>query len=170
MHSIADGLVVGIGRATEEMIARDEDGTERVTDMRVAGIKLSLFDVTNPAQPTEINHIILGTEGSYSIALDHHNAVMVNKDKKMLAIPVNLIFEDQEDFSGAYVFQVENRELVGKAKLGRLTECRYTYYKSYNDESRICYIGDKIYYVYDGAVNMYSMGTFKRLKTIYLAK
>ncbi len=170
LHSIADGLVVGIGRATEEMIARDEDGTERVTDMRVAGIKLSLFDVTNPAQPTEINHIILGTEGSYSIALDHHNAVMVNKDKKMLAIPVNLIFEDQEDFSGAYVFQVENRELVGKAKLGRLTECRYTYYKSYNDESRICYIGDKIYYVYDGAVNMYSMGTFKRLKTIYLAK
>lgn len=170
LHPIADGLVVGIGRATEEMIARDEDGTERVTGMRVAGIKLSLFDVTNPAQPTEINHIILGTEGSYSAALDHHNAVMVNKDKKMLAIPVSLVFENQEEFSGAYVFQVENRELVGKAKLGRLTEYLYPYYNSYNDDSRICYIGDKIYYVYDNAVNMYSMDTFKRLETIYLAE
>lgn len=166
LHPLGDHLVVGIGRSTNEIITRTEDGKEHVTGTSVGGIKLSLFDVTNPQSPVEINHIILGEVGSSSEALENHNAVMAVPDKKMLAIPVYLNFSDKENFSGAYVFSVENGKLTGKAKLGRLTNTG----SYYSDDSRVCYIDGKMYYIYDDAVNMYSIETFKRLQTLYLMK
>ena len=166
LHPLGDDLVVGIGRSTNNIIARNEDGEEVITDTRPAGIKLSLFNVKDPQNPVEINHIILGEQGSQSEALENHNAVMVIKEKKMLALPVYLAFNDKESFNGAYVFDVENGKLTGKAKLGRLTD-NNSYYQT---NSRVCYIDGKMYYIYDDAVNMYSIENFKRLKTIYLKK
>jgi len=94
LHPIGDNLVVGIGRATEENILRDEQGDERVTGVRATGIKLSLFDVKNPQEPKEINHIILGDSYAYSEALEDHTAVMVDKKRQVLAIPIYLRYDE----------------------------------------------------------------------------
>ncbi len=165
LHPIAENLVVGIGIATMD----EEEGGSQYSNASAlqAGIKLSLFDVSNPNEPKEVNKIILGTRGSYSSAQYNHKAVTVHKGKAMLAIPVTIIYNKEknlENFYGAYVFAVENGKLVGKAKLGRLTNS-YGYYYGYN-EDRVCYIGNKLYYLYEDKINEYEISNFKRLQTL----
>lgn len=171
LHPIGEDLVVGIGRSTGENIVRDENGKERVTGVSAQGIKLSLLNVKNPKSPVEVNHIIIGTSGSYSEALENHLAVMVDPKRRILAIPVILEFdkpvkitEDYEamNFQGAYVFDVEYGKLVGKAKLGQLDAKTRKYVPNYRyTESRVCYIGDKIYYLYNNQINQYDMRLFE---------
>lgn len=178
LHPIGDHLVVGIGRSTAQNIIRDENGNETVTGVSTQGIKLSLFDVTNPKVPVEINHIIIGTSGSWSEALENHTAVMVDKKRQILAIPVTLKFNEpvkitstysSAHFQGAYVFAVEDGKLVGKAKLGQIDVETGNYLENYNrEEGRVCYIGDRMYYVYRNQINVYDMDTFKCIGAITL--
>lgn len=168
LHPISDQFVVGIGVATMD---EDEEAYKyKNLELVSAGIKLSLFDVSNPNMPKEVNKIILGTMGSYSSAQYNHKAVTVHKGKSMLAIPVYIIYNESRqlnNFKGAYVFAVENGKLVGKAKLGKLNETQKGYYNNYN-EDRVCYIGDRLYYLYDNKINEYNIDDFKRLQTITL--
>lgn len=181
LHPIGDDLVVGIGRATAENIRRDEEGNEVVTSIRATGIKLSLFNVKNPKEPKEINHIIIGDDYAYSTALQDHTAVMVDKKRQLLAIPVYLRFDglkkitdtvSAESFIGAYVFGIENGKLVGKAKLGQVdrTTGKYQvngrYYGS--EDGRVCYIDNKMYYIYGDQINAYDLESFNRLQVIGL--
>ena len=166
LHPISDKLVVGIGIATMD---EDEEAYKHKNPSLIqAGIKLSLFDVSNPNAPKEVNKIILGTQGSYSSAQYNHKAVTVHKGKSMLAIPVSIIYNASrglDNFEGAYVFAVEGGKLVGKAKLGKLNEGYYTY--GYG-EDRVCYIGDKLYYLYEDKINEYNIENYKRLQTLDL--
>ena len=170
LHPISDSLVVGIGIATMD---EDKGGNEYEDPSLIpAGIKLSLFDVSNPNTPKEVNKIILGTQGSYSSAQYNHKAVTVHKGKSMLAIPVSIIYNASrglENFEGAYVFAVEDGKLVGKAKLGKLNEQQGNgYYRYGYGEDRVCYIGDKLYYLYDDKINEYNIENYKRLQTLDL--
>ncbi len=167
LHPIGENLVVGIGRSTSDIIRRDENGKEVVTGVTAAGIKLSLFDVSNPKSPKEINHIILGTSGSYSAATDNHKAVTIHKQKQLLAIPIFIDFDQEEKmgtFDGAYVFGIENGKLVGKAKLGKIDST----YRYYQGTERVCYIGDKLYFLYDNKINAYELDNYKRIQTLNL--
>lgn len=151
-----------------DVIRRDENGKEIVTGVTAAGIKLSLFDVADPQNPKEINHLILGTGGSYSGALYDHKMVTIHPEKQLLAIPAYIQYEEAaqlKDFTGAYVFGIENGKLVGKAKLGELNNK-----KSYNhyNAGRVCYIGDKLYYLYGSKMNAYELENFTRIQTIQL--
>jgi uncharacterized secreted protein with C-terminal beta-propeller domain len=169
LHPIGEHLVVGIGRSTEDVIRRDEKDNEIVVGVIGAGIKLSLFDVKNPEKPKEVNHIILGTNGSYSGALENHKMVTVHNEKQLLAIPISIHYDqtnDIEDFQGAYVFGIEKGRLVGKAKLGKIGQYRqYGYYQS---TDRVCYIGEKLYFLYDNKINEYELDTFSRVQTLQL--
>ncbi len=167
LHPIGDELVVGIGRSTSDIITRDEKGNERVTGVIAAGIKLSLFDVKDPRAPKEINHIILGTSGSYSGATENHKMVTVHSEKQLLAIPIFIRYEEVRDikhFTGAYVFGIKNGKLVGEAKLGKIGS-QNSYY---NSTDRVCYIGDKLYFLYDNKINQYGLESFSRIQTIQL--
>lgn len=169
LHPIGEHLVVGIGRSTEDVIRRDEKDNEIVVGVIGAGIKLSLFDVKNPEKPKEVNHIILGTNGSYSGALENHKMVTVHNEKQLLAIPISIHYDqtnDMEDFQGAYVFGIEKGRLVGKAKLGKIGEYRQNGY--YQSTDRVCYIGDKLYLLYDNKINEYELSTFSRIQTLQL--
>lgn len=179
LHPIGDHLVVGIGRSTKENVIRDENGKEIVTRVVAAGLKLSLFDVTNPKAPVEINHINLGTEGSFSEALETHTAVMADPKRHILAIPVYLQFDNEvkitDDvyaayFQGAYVFGIENGKLVGKAKLGQVDAATGKYVTGINtiEPGHVCYIGDTMYYIYKGQINAYDIDTFKCKQIIKL--
>ncbi|WP_083258943.1 beta-propeller domain-containing protein [Cellulosilyticum sp. I15G10I2] len=167
LHPITDELMVGIGRSTADIIRRDENGKEIVTGVIAAGIKLSLFDVKDPTCPKEINHIILGTNGSYTGAAENHKMVTVHNEKQLLAIPVFIHYNQADnikDFEGAYVFGIKNGKLVGTAKLGKIGS-PYSYY---NSTDRVCYIGDKLYFLYDNKINEYEIDTFSRIQTVSL--
>lgn len=162
LHPLTENLVVGIGM-----------GSEDVTSTNLNSIKLSLFDISNDLNPTEINHILLGTYNAYSPALYNHKAVAVHEPKKLLAIPVSIYSNNEETnhFFGAYVFGLENGKLVGKAKLGRINNTGelQSNYSSFNSYDRVCFIGDKLYFIYDNKVNAYELSNFHRIETLTLS-
>lgn len=178
LHPIGDHLVVGIGRETDEITTKDSQGNVLFTNVVAKGIKLSLFDVTDPKAPKEVNHVILGTKSGYSEALTNNRAVMVDPKRHILAIPVELHYNEavkitdeysSTEFSGAYVFKVENGKLVGKAKLGQIDMVSGEYLRSdYGGAGRVGYIGDTMYYIYGNQINAYNMNDFSRTQAVKL--
>ncbi len=91
LHPFTDGHVVGIGQEN-------------------SSLKLSLFDVSDPTQPTEKGALVL--EGNaWSQALYDHKAVLADPSRSLLVLPVHRWFWSERDGtmesdSGAYVFHV----------------------------------------------------------------
>ncbi|NLX94423.1 MAG: hypothetical protein GXZ02_11385, partial [Clostridiales bacterium] len=74
LHPVTDTLLMGIGQNG------DENGT-------LPGIKLSLFDVSDPASPKEVDKLIIQGNSS-SEAMNNHKAFMVYPEKGIFGIPV----------------------------------------------------------------------------------
>ena len=92
LHPVSENLLLGIGKD-----AVPDTGTSGWGDGRGAwyqGVKLSLFDVQDPANPKEVNSMVIGKRGTDSDALiDHHAfAYIPPLDGKpaRLALPVRL--------------------------------------------------------------------------------
>lgn len=76
LHVYGDGLLFGLGRSVTD----DESG---MTD----GMKLSMFDVSDPSNVTEKQ--MLKLENGWSEALYNHKAILVLPDKNIIAFPMN---------------------------------------------------------------------------------
>ena len=105
LHPIADGLLIGVGQ--------DADDTGRTR-----GAKVSLFDVSNPANPTELDVIVF--PDTHSEAEWDHRAFLYWAPEEMVAIPLTRYDyeEGEETFFGAVALRV-NRD--GVAELGRVS-------------------------------------------------
>jgi uncharacterized secreted protein with C-terminal beta-propeller domain len=64
------------------------------------GVKLSLFDVTDVANPKEISKFIIGDRGTESEALHDHKAFLFDKDRNLLVIPIDLYLVDESEYPG----------------------------------------------------------------------
>jgi uncharacterized secreted protein with C-terminal beta-propeller domain len=105
LHPIGDGLVIGVGQA-----ANDEGRTQ--------GTKVSLFDVSNLAAPTELATWSLPNSGS-SVEWDHH-AFLYWPATKQLVLPVNEwppTGNYEDGFFGAVVLTVDR---TGITEVGRV--------------------------------------------------
>lgn len=80
------------------------------------GLKISLFDVSEPAEPKEASSIILGGRGSDSISLHDYKAVLFDKANNLLVIPASLTNINNNDyqtqFQGSVVFTVTKEKLA----------------------------------------------------------
>ena len=86
LHPVTDTLLIGIG----------QNGNDKGT---LPGIKLSLFDVSDPKVPKEIDKLIM--EGNCSSeAMNNHRAFMTYPEKGLFGIPVlkynNYVYYDQK--------------------------------------------------------------------------
>ncbi len=54
------------------------------------GVKVALFDVSDPANPKQIGNFTIGDRGTDSVALRDHKAVLFDHDRNLLVIPVNV--------------------------------------------------------------------------------
>ncbi|MEM3514347.1 MAG: beta-propeller domain-containing protein, partial [Candidatus Hadarchaeum sp.] len=70
------------------------------------GVKLAIFDVSDPEKPKEISKYIIGERGTDSYALYDHRAFLFSKSKNLLVIPITLVENGTWDWQGAYVFNV----------------------------------------------------------------
>ncbi len=92
LHPISENLLLGIGK---DAIA--DDSSSDFSGRRGAwyqGVKLALFDVSDPTNPEEIDSEVLGKRGSESAVLwDHHAFTFlpaVGSEPARIAIPVQL--------------------------------------------------------------------------------
>jgi uncharacterized secreted protein with C-terminal beta-propeller domain len=93
--------IIGIGKDTTPN--PQENGMARPT-----GLKIALFDVTNPQQPKELSRYVL-PDGSDSQALYDPRALLFSLSKNLLALPVsspNNYGQYYSYWQGAYVFNI----------------------------------------------------------------
>jgi len=82
LHPLAGNYMLGIGKDTEVL-----ENSDRVT---MKGVKLSLFNVNDPENPTEEAVLVLGDAGSSTEVSYEHKAFLYHQGSGVIALPVDL--------------------------------------------------------------------------------
>jgi uncharacterized secreted protein with C-terminal beta-propeller domain len=121
MHPVGEGRLIGIGFDVYE------DATRVGADsVKFQGIKLSLFDVSNPRDMRELDTMVFGERGSYSDVTGDHHAFFYDAKLKRLAFPLTLLKGTSKTekwknkrhitFAGAVLVQIGGEKLRELAK------------------------------------------------------
>lgn len=166
LHPLSDTLLLGIGYDTQQTYVLDPDtGEYTVVGSRQGGMKLSLFDVSDPAKPVEVSHYILGGAGSYAEVQNNHKALLLDSEDRLFAFDAsladNLPSGKSDYFRGAVVMTWDGAgfELKGRIPADE-TGANYAYWY---DTNRLCRIGDVLYYVQGGAIRAFGLSTLSPL-------
>ncbi len=171
LHPYDDNHIIGIGKDTTPN--PQESGLPRPT-----GLKIALFDVTNPEQPTELSRYAL-PDGADSTALYDHKAFLFSQAKNLLALPVSspqTIGPQYSYWQGAYIFNVSlDQGITLKGTIDHSdsgqpqANSRYLPpYQQYGNVQRILYINDVLYTVSDTLVKLNNINSLAELKALKL--
>jgi uncharacterized secreted protein with C-terminal beta-propeller domain len=144
------------------------------------GLKLSLFDVTDPNHPVDTSDYLVGDRGSDSSALTDHRAVLFDQSLNLLVIPVEIAQAQRNStylwtynptvWQGAYVFSVSLQS--GLVFRGGITHFPSGQLPSYSNSNlfvaRALYIGNVLYTVSSGMVKMNSLSNLSELGSVSL--
>ncbi len=138
MHPYGDGLLFGFGKEATE------SGS-------VIGLKLSMFDVSDPYNVTEADFEPINSD--YSDASYDHKAIMVDAKKDIIAFTAYRYGNKAELYIYGYDkeigFELKNRSVIEGESY--LTNCRFVY------------IGDYFYLVSSFGITTFSMTDFSEL-------
>jgi inhibitor of cysteine peptidase len=168
LHPVGDGLILGIGMETRELIERDAAGNERPVGFRQGGLKISLFDVSDMGKPRELTNLVIGESGSYSEALYNHKAVMVDAASQQIVFDAYISRnKDWSDYSqGALVISYKDNKVSQKGFLKYEQPEVYGKYIPYG--RRAVYIGNTLYYIQDGIINAFDYNSLEKTGSLVL--
>ena len=173
LHPVGDGLVMGVGL----------DGTESGTN---GGMKVSLFDVSDPTKPIECGKFTMsGYENEEALvyvesdAYYDHKALCWDAQNKIMYIPYSKnihrwSYSDGENYNkttaGIVALKVNDAEKTLKV-VGEYI-ANSTDYAQPNEFSRTTYINDAIfgYSTYTGLLCSFDKGTQKQLDTLNVSR
>jgi len=175
LHPYDENHIIGIGKET---VAGDGDFSW------YQGVKISLFDVTDVENPKEIAKFLIGDRGTESPVLTDHKALLFDKAKNLLVIPVleakkNVTTHPEPweygefVYQGAYVFSITSGGLSLRGRITHITndtELKYFYwYQSQpNFVYRSLYIGNVLYTISDEKVKMNNLDTLGEINQVEL--
>lgn len=162
LHLVDDTHLIGVGKTT----ITTPDGFDLLQ-----GIQVSLFDVSDTANPRTVQQISLGGRGSYSETdLDPKSFTWL-ASSKLLALPVDVYSESQifwdmgqRIFAGTIVWQVDPE--TGFTELGRVAEPDATHGSQSSFEywrwswRRAAFIGNTVYSINDLGVRAAPLSDF----------
>ena len=151
LHPINQNLLLGVGEKANEK-------------GRVQGLKISLFDISNPKNPREIDKIHLGKAGTYSPANNNHHAFtslkMRNSPITRVSLPVSLVTNTDRytTENGLHQFEVNtsNKKITHVGQLLPPQQKQTSWY--WNNEDRSIIIDNKLYYYHNGTFGAGSCG------------
>jgi uncharacterized secreted protein with C-terminal beta-propeller domain len=163
--------LVGIGQAGTDVAWENA--------VRFTGLKISLFNVTDPKQPTETSRYLIGGPGTSSPAINDHKAVLFDRTLNLLVIPVEVTAQPQDTtnrysyqpiWQGAYVFNVTpDNGIIFK---GEITQLQNGQLPTWQDNNlfitRTLYIGNVLYTVSNNVVQMNSLTDLSELGSVGL--
>lgn len=163
LHPYDENHIIGFGEKTKT----NEDGGV-VTD----GMKMALFDVTNPNKPQELYSVDIGDQGTYSELLYNHKALLFSKEKNIIAFPIN-IKEEEDDttklkFQGAVVYGLDLENgftLKGQIAHMQITD-EYNDYEYTKQVERIIYIKDSLYTLSESLIKAIDINTMEEIANI----
>lgn len=140
LHGYGEGRLLGIGMETDEAGAQD-------------GVKLSLFDISDPTDVTEVQKTVL--EGFYATDISYNYKLAAIDSKQ------NLIgFSAYGDGTHYFIYRYDEKEgfvcVLDKEV------------NSYGSEIRGLYVGDRFYLVQGNAVESFDLNTFDKIDDIVL--
>ena len=140
LHGYGEGRLLGIGMETDEAGAQD-------------GVKLSLFDISDPTDVTEVQKTVL--EGFYATDLSYNYKLAAIDSKQ------NLIgFSAYGDGTHYFIYRYDEKEgfvcVLDKEV------------NSYGSEIRGLYAGNRFYLVQGNAVESFDLNTFDKIDDIVL--
>ena len=180
LHPYDETHIIGLGKETEE-------GKEGQVFQK--GVKLSLFDVSDIANPREVAKYEIGDRGSDSNALYDHKAFLFSKERNLLVIPVLEAKIDPSKyaggqmpqwqygdyvFQGAYVFTITADSIGLRGKVTHATEEELLksgeYYWSAAQVSRSLYMDNVLYTVSDRYVKANDLGTLAPISSVKIGE
>jgi uncharacterized secreted protein with C-terminal beta-propeller domain len=164
--------LIGIGRAGTDVAWENA--------VRFTGLKISLFNVTDPNQPTETSRYLIGGPGTNSPAINDHKAVLFDKILNLLVIPVEVTAQPQDTtywysyepvWQGAYVFNITpDNGIIFKAGITQLQNGQLPTWQDNNlFITRTLYIGNVLYTISNNKVQMNSLSDLSELGSVSLA-
>lgn len=187
LHPYDENHIIGFGK--DAAVVNNEEGSwgwadEEGTAAYYQGMKIALFDVTDPENPIEMWKEEIGDRGTESELLNNHKALLFSKDKNLLAFPIKVATIEGKNnvkawtygdttFVGAYVYELTlDKGFVLKAKLTDLTDgdWKKTGYYYYGDKSidRLIYIDDVLYTISNFGYSAYDMDNFEKIGSLEL--
>ncbi|MDD1717627.1 MAG: beta-propeller domain-containing protein, partial [Methanoregulaceae archaeon] len=163
LHPYDATHIIGIGKETA---SNDWGGVS------VSGVKMALFDVSDVANPKQIDKVQIGDAGSDSPALTDHHAFLFDREKDLLVIPVRAVSAghvrdgdhynyQQQVWHGAYVFSLTPESgftLRGTVQHGSEGDGYYYYGSSSSEVKRSLYIGEVLYTISGKQIKANSLG------------
>ncbi len=190
LHPYDENHLIGIGMDSKEIINRDITGNVFSTSVRITGMKMCLFDVSDVNNPIEIDKTTIGDERTVSAILTNPKALLFSKEKSLLAIPVN---NYQDDFSvdetdsyeeeiesfkkrnnyiseGYFVYHIDldGFALKGIINHERNNNDRYNYYQS--KLLRGLYIEDNLYTVSENEIKVNELNNLNEISKLIISK
>ena len=164
LHPYDENHIIGFGENTKT----NEDGGV-VTD----GMKMALFDVSNPTKPKELFAVDIGEKGTYSELLNNHKALLFSKEKNIIAFPVSISEQIGEyrttlKFQGAIVYglDLENGFNLKGTIAHQQIENGYIDYDYTKVVERIIYIKDSLYTLSEELIKSTNMNTMEEEGTL----
>ncbi|MFH1631315.1 MAG: beta-propeller domain-containing protein [Candidatus Aenigmatarchaeota archaeon] len=169
LHPYDENHVIGIGQEANEQ-------------GRTQGLKLSMFDVTDPANPLEISKYV-GPSYSHSDVEYDHKALLFSKEKSLLVVPVSYYVPSNgtaygHTWYGSYVFNVNSvNGFQMKANLSHIdyngtvddTTKPYYYYWDYSKRiSRSLFMDNTLYTVSDTMIKAHDLNTMLDISSVEL--
>jgi uncharacterized secreted protein with C-terminal beta-propeller domain len=165
LHPYDADHLIGIGQMT------DENGR------RTGQLKLSLFDVTDVANPKEMSTYLIGEKGdyAYSEALDDHKAFLFSETKHLLVIPVSVNSWKEGSYynsytQGAYVFDITlENGITLKGTVTHKTANASTdeyYYEGNTAVSRSLYMDSTLYTISDAKIMANSLEDLSKISEV----
>jgi uncharacterized secreted protein with C-terminal beta-propeller domain len=147
------------------------------------GVKISLFDVGNTSNPIQLANYIIGDRGTTSPVLYDHRALLFDKTRNLLVIPILEAEVDQSQYpygqvpasaygqtvwQGAYVFNLTlDNGFILKGKITHLESGIDVWNSTYHIE-RSLYIDDVLYTVSNAKVKLNGLEDLAFIKEIKL--
>ncbi len=157
LHPVGEGLLLGIGNETKDRIYTDYNGYEHISTY-TAGIKISLFDVSDPYSPKEIAVAnMVGGENANAEALYNHKAFTYSKLENTGYFAI-----DANGANGFVCVSVKDGSLF--CDLVFPENEGYYGYNSYS--SRVCFIGETLYFYQFNRITVFDRETCEELATV----
>ena len=178
LHPFDETHVIGIGKDTDD----------RNSFAWYQGLKIAIFDVTDPDNPTEMAKVIIGDRGTDSSVLREHKAFLFDREKELMVLPVSL-YEISEEIkassdgktgstygefklNGAYVYKVsleKGFELKGVITHDQDDPWQQNSEWTYDPEiSRSLYIDNALYTISDSMLKINDLDDLSEIASISL--
>lgn len=172
LHPVGDGLLLGIGKDTVDIIERDAKGNERIVGVRESGYKLSLFDVSDPAKPREADSTSIAGDYSYIEAAGKHTALMVDPELHRFGFVAVETAEGMSPWEGygsvlltanLYGVDASAKKLKPLLKDSLAPQADYySYLYSSQEPLRMVFVGDTLYVVRGNTVTTFGYSSFAK--------